>query len=129
MSEPRWLSATVVLAVHSDQIKAHGGSVGLRDQGPFESALDRPRNRYHYEPESDLSSLAASYGFGVARNHPFVDGNKRVAFQCMYVFLGLTGLRIDSPEEEVVTLMLALASGEVDELGLSAWLRDHTVPR
>ena len=128
MSEPRWLSPAVVLAVHSDLIQAHGGSLGLRDRGLLESALDRPRNRYHYEPDSDLCSLAASYGFGMAGNHPFVDGNKRVAFQCMYVFLGLNGLRIEALEEEVVAVMMAVASGQVDEEELTAWLREHTEP-
>lgn len=129
MSEPRWLSAVVVLAIHSDQIKAHGGSLGLRDRGLLESALDRPRNRHYYEPDSNLWALAASYGFGIAKNHPFVDGNKRVAFQAMYLFLGLNGLRVDALEEEVVPLVLTLAAGEIDEVELSSWLRDHTVPR
>ncbi len=129
MSEPRWLTTTVVLAMHYDQIRAHGGSLGLRDRGLLESALDRPRNRYYYEPGSDLCVLAASYGFAIAKNHPFVDGNKRVAFQAMYLFLGLNGLRIDAPEEEVVALILDLASGEVEEAELSSWLTDHTVPR
>ena len=129
MKEPRWLSDTVVLTVHADQIREHGGSLGLRDRDLLDSALSRPRNRFAYESESDLCDLAASYGFGIARNHPFVDGNKRVAFQAMYVFLGLNASRIDAPEEEVVGLMLALASGELDELDLASWLRDHTSPR
>ena len=129
MTEPRWLAIGVVLAIHADQISKHGGSGGLRDRGLLESALERPRNRYHYEPEADLARLAASYGFGIARNHPFVDGNKRVAFQAMYVFLGLNGLRIESAEEEVVTLVLSFASGEIDEAQLASWLREHTVPR
>jgi len=129
VKEPRWLSITLVIAVHADQVKAHGGSLGLRDKGLLESALSRPRNRFEYESGSDLSSLAASYGFGIARNHPSVDGNKRVAFQAMYLFLGLNDWRIDAPEEEVVGLMLALASGELDETELSSWLRDHSSPR
>ena len=129
MKEPRWLSETVVLTVHADQIREHGGSLGLRDGGLLDSALSRPRNRFAYESGSDLCDLAASYGFGIARNHPFVDGNKRVAFQAMYVFLGLNGLRIDAPEEEVVGLMLALASGGLEEPELASWLRDHTSPR
>lgn len=129
MSEPRWLSTAVVLAVHADQIKAHGGSFGLRDRGLLESALGRASNRHHYEPDSDLCCLAASYGYGISRNQAFVDGNKRVAFQAMYLFLGLSDLRIDAPEEEVVVLMLNLASGKVDEAQLASWLRDHTVPR
>ena len=129
MNEPRWLALVHILAVHSDQIQAHGGSLGLRDRGLLESALERPRNRYHYDPASDLPSLGASYGFGIAKNHPFVDGNKRVAFQAMYLFLGLNGLRIDASEEEVVTTILSLASGDLDEPGLAAWLRDHVTPR
>ena len=129
MTEPRWLALIHILAVHSDQIQAHGGSLGLRNRGLLESALERPRNRFHYEPTSDLLSLAASYGFGIAKNHPFVDGNKRVAFQAMYLFLGLNGLRIDASEEEVVATTLSLASGDLDELGLAAWLRDHVTPR
>lgn len=129
MTEPRWLALVHVLAIHSDQIQAHGGSLGLRERGLLESALERPRNRFHYEPTSDLPSLAASYGFGIAKNHPFVDGNKRVAFQAMYLFLGLNGLRIDAFEEEVVATTLALASGDLDEPSLAAWLRDHVTPR
>lgn len=129
MSEPRWLALVHILAVHSDQIQAHGGSLGLRDRGLLESALERPRNRFHYEPTSDLPSLAASYGFGLAKNHPFIDGNKRVAFQAMYLFLGLDGLRIDASEEEVVATILSLASGDLDEPGLAVWLRDHVTPR
>ena len=129
MSEPRWLAPVHVLAIHSDQIQAHGGAVGLRDRGLRESALERPRNRFRYEPDSDLSALAAAYGFGIARDHPFLDGNKRVAFQAMYLFLGLNGFRIDVAEEEVVATILALASGELDETSLAAWLRDHITPR
>ena len=129
MTEPRWLTFSVVRAIHADQISKHGGSGGLRDRGLLESALERPRNRLRYQPDSDLAELAASYGFGIARNHPFVDGNKRVAFQAMFVFLGLNGLRIESPEEEVVALVLSLASGETDELRLAAWLREKTVAR
>jgi death-on-curing protein len=129
VTEPRWLALVHILAVHSDQIQAHGGSLGLRDRGLLESALERPRNRFHYEPTSDVPSLAASYGFGIAKNHPFVDGNKRVAFQAMYLFLGLNGLRIDASEEEVVATILSLASGDLDEPGLAAWLRDHVTPR
>jgi death-on-curing protein len=129
VTEPRWLSLTVALAIHSDQIKEHGGSLGLRDRGLLESALARPLNLLNYQPDSDVFALAASYGFGIARNHPFVDGNKRVAFQAMYVFLGLNGWRIESDEPEVVRMMLALASGNLEEGELGAWLREHTVRR
>ncbi len=123
--EPRWVSRSIVRSIHVDQVRQHGGSHGLRDEGLLESALERPRNRWRYKPETDLPRLAAAYGFGLARNHPFLDGNKRVAFQTMYVFLGLNGYRIEADEKEVVTLMLNLASGDVDEEPLSDWLRDH----
>jgi death on curing protein len=129
VKEPRWVSLTVAFAIHSDQIREHGGSLGVRDRGLLESALARPINLAQYEPDSDLCALAASYGFGVARNHPFVDGNKRVAFQTMYVFLGLNGLRIQSEEPEVVRIMLALASGELSESELAEWLRPNVVAR
>lgn len=129
MNEPRWLSATVVLAIHADQLKEHGGLPGLRDRGLLESALARPANLLKCEPGADVCGLAASYGFGIARNHPFVDGNKRIAFQAMYVFLGLNGLRIQSNEPEVVRMMLALAAGEIDEDGVAVWLREHSAER
>ena len=128
MIEPRWLAVVHLLAIHSDQIQAHGGSLGLRDRGLLEAALERPRNRLHYEPDSDLPALAAAYGFGLANNHP-VDGNKRVAFQSMYLFLGLNGFRVDAPEEEVVDVVLSFASGDVDESDLADWLRQRITPR
>lgn len=117
----------MVLAFHSHQIQEHGGGLGLRDRGSLESALDRPRNKRHYAPETPLVDLAAAYGFGLARNHPFVDGNKRVAFQAMYVFLRLNGFVIEAGEPEVVRVVLAVAAGELDESGLAEWLRTHTV--
>lgn len=129
MNEPRWLAIVHVLAIHSDQIQSHGGSLGLRDRGLLESALQRPRHRLHYDEGADLPALAAAYGFGLAKNHPFVDGNKRVAFQAMYLFLGLNGLRIEAPEEEVVALVLSLASGQLEEPELADWLRQHVTPR
>jgi death on curing protein len=127
VSEPRWLSPAMVLAFHSNQIREHGGSAGLRDRGLLESALDRPRNKRHYAPDTPLVELAAAYGFGIARNHPFVDGNKRVAFQAMYAFLRLNGYMIEAEEPEVVRVVLALAAGDLDELGLADWLSNHTI--
>ena len=129
MSAPRWVTASVVRAIHADQIRAHGGTPGLRDRGLLESALDRPRNRFHYQPDAGLHALAAAYGFALARNHPFVDGNKRVAFQAMFVFLGLNGLRIVASEEAVVSVMLSVASGEMDEEALTSWLEANTLAR
>jgi death on curing protein len=127
VSEPRWLSLAMVLAFHSNQIREHGGGLGLRDRGLLESALDRPRNKWHYASETPLVELAAAYGFGIARNHPYVDGNKRVAFQSMYAFLRLNGLIIEAEEAEVVSVVLALAAGDLDELGLADWLKNHTI--
>lgn len=127
--EPRWLSATLVRAVHADQVRQHGGSLGLRDHDLLQSALARAQNRWYYEADAELVDLAAAYGFGLVRNHPFMDGNKRVAFQAMYVFLGLNGWRITAEEPEVVRLMLDAGSGTIDERGLADWLVDHIEPR
>lgn len=129
MKEPQWLSTLMIRAIHTSQMQEHGGSLGLRDKGLLDSALNRPRNRFQYESETDLINLAASYGFGLARNHPFIDGNKRVAFQAMYVFLGLNGRRIEAEEPDVVRMILSLAAGELEESELSEWLRDHTTAR
>jgi death-on-curing protein len=127
--EPRWLTLVYVLSIHADQIRAHGGSPGLRDRGLLLSAFERARNRFRYDEDVDLATLAAAYGFGISSNHPFVDGNKRVAFQAMYLFLGLNGFRIDAPEEEVVTLILQLASSQLDEASLADRLRSHMTSR
>jgi death on curing protein len=127
VKEPRWLSAAMVLAFHSNQIREHGGSPGLRDRGLLESALDRPLNKRNYAPDTPLVELAAAYGFGIARNHPFIDGNKRMAFQAMYAFLRLDGFMIEADETEVVRVVLALAAGELDENTLIDWLRNHTI--
>ena len=110
-------------------LRSHGGMPGVRDDDGLESALTRAQQRLAYEPDSDLARLAAAYGFGIARNHPFNDGNKRVAFVVMAVFLGLNGLTLDAPETEVVTTMLDLAAGTLTEAELAAWLRGRTVPR
>ena len=112
-------------AVHWDQIREHGGLAGIRDETAVESALARPRHKWHYEETTDLTTLAAAYGFGVCRNHPYRDGNKRVAFVVMAVFLELNGLILKADETEVVTVMLALAAGTLSEKGLTTWLREH----
>ena len=127
--EPRWLDRAMVVAIHADQIRQHGGLQGIRDPAGLESALDRARNRWSYEPEVELAGLAANYGYGLTRNHPFADGNKRTGFQVMYVFLGLNGLRIQATDEEVVRLMEGVAAGSVTESGLAAWLGDHMARR
>lgn len=125
--EPRWVDRLVVDAVHFDLLRAHGGMAGLRDEAALESALARPRQRFAYESPCDEATLAAAYGFGLARSHPFNDGNKRVAFVVMGVFLGLNGLEIQSPEAEVVTVMLDLAAGSLTEEQLADWLRSRLV--
>lgn len=128
-SAPRWVDRLVVEAVQLDLIREHGGMPGLRDEHTLESALARPRQRHSCEPASTLPELAASYAYGLARHHPFHDGNKRIAFVSMAVFLGLNGLELDAPEPEVVATMVALAAGEIDEAGLAAWVSKRTSPR
>lgn len=127
--EPRWVSRVVVDAVQTDMLLTHGGMPGLRDENLLESALARPIQRFAYEPKADLPSLAAAYGYGLARNHPYNDGNKRVAFVVMAVFLGLNGFRFTASESDVVTTIVALAAGEIDEEGLADWVRLHTAKR
>lgn len=127
--EPRWVSRAIAEAIHADQIRQHGGASGMRDEMALLSALDRAPNRWHLARHSELAELAAACAVGIARNHPFVDGNKRTAFQTMFVFLGLNGLRIVAPQPEIVTLFRDVAAGTVDEAALSEWLRSHTEPR
>ena len=127
--EPRWVPRLVIEAVHVDQVREHGGLIGIRDENVLESALARARQRWAYEPEADLARLAADYAFGIARNHPFRDGNKRVAFLAAVIFLGLNGLEFVAPEDEVVQQMLALASGNLDEDQVAEWIRSRVQPR
>jgi death on curing protein len=121
--EPLWLTRVAVEAMHHDQLQEHGGLPGLRDENALESALARLRQRWAYEPESDLPRLAAAYGYGLATNHPFNDGNKRIAFLAMVVFLGINQVELDAPEEEVVAVIVDLASGKLGEEELADWLR------
>jgi death-on-curing protein len=123
MSDPVWLDTAIVLDVHAEQLALFGGADGIRDLGMLESALGRPLNKFAYG-EADLAALAASYGFAIARNHPFVDGNKRAAFASIIVFLGLNDIDLDVPPEEASAMILSLAAGEVSEDGLTRWIRD-----
>lgn len=123
-----WLSLSVALAIHEAQIAEHGGGEGVRDLGLLESALARPFNLSTYG-EPDLCALAASLGFGLARNHPFIDGNKRTAFVAVETFLGLNGLDLIATDAACVVTMLDLAAGELPEDDFASWLRDHTTPR
>ncbi len=127
MEEPVWLTRTLVEAVHGDQLREHGGPLGLRDPGVLESALARPRNVRAYEAGADLASIAAEYGFELARNHAFLDGNKRVAFVATNVFLILNGFEVDAPEPEVVDTILRVADGRMNRTELAAWIRARMV--
>lgn len=123
------MTRVVVDAIQTDMLLTHGGMPGLRDENLLESALARPRQLLSYRPDADLAALAAAYGYGLARNHPYNDGNKRVAFVVMAVFLGLNGLEFTASEADVVTTLVALAAGEIDEATLADWLRSHTAKR
>ncbi|MGO3928052.1 type II toxin-antitoxin system death-on-curing family toxin [Rhodopseudomonas pseudopalustris] len=123
MSEPIWLTRQIIVAIHDEQLAIHGGAGGLRDEGMLESALDRPRNRWTYE-QADLAELAAAYAFGIARNHPFVDGNKRTSLLALYTFLGVNGIDFIVPEADAAAMILSLAAGEVNEASLTRWIRD-----
>jgi death-on-curing protein len=123
VTEPIWLPVDLVLAIHERQLRRFGGPPGLRDFGALESALGRPRNRWAYE-QGDLASLAAAYAFGIARNHPFVDGNKRAALLALVTFLGLNGIDFVADEAEAAVIVRDLAAGLVSEEGLVRWIRD-----
>jgi death-on-curing protein len=124
VSEPVWLDTSIVLDVHAEQLALFGGADGLRDAGLLESALARPVNKFAYA-ETNLAALAAAYGFGIARNHPFVDGNKRTAFASIIVFLGLDGIDFDVAPEAATAIVLAVAAGEINEDGLARWIGDN----
>jgi death-on-curing protein len=122
--ELEWLDIDIVLDIHAEQLALFGGADGLRDRGLLESALARPLNKFAYG-ESDLAVLAAAYAFGIARNHPFVDGNKRAAFASLIVFLGLNGIEFDVAPAQATAIILQLAAGELEEDGLARWIRDN----
>lgn len=124
MSEFVWLTSDLVQAIHARQLKLFGGPTGLRDEGALESALGRPMNRAVYG-EVDLAELAAAYAFGIAKNHPFIDGNKRAALLALITFLGLNGIDFVADEAEAVVMIRGLAAGDVDEGGLTRWIRDN----
>ena len=128
-AEPRWVARLVVDAVHLDLVREHGGLQGTRDEDALEAALARPRQRWAYGDEPDLADLAASYAFGLSRSHPYFDGNKRIAFVTMAVFLSLNGARLEAPPAEVVAVMLELAGGALTESALGAWIRSQGVAR
>ena len=129
MDDPIWISKDLVLAIHSRQLAEHGGADGVRDEGLLDSALGRPRNRFAYEdPTPDVPTLAAAYAFGIARNHAFIDGNKRTAYVVCRTFLILNGLDLTADRAARYATFLSLAAGSMTESELAGWLTAHTRP-
>ena len=123
-----WLDAAILLAVHDEQLVEHGGISGIRDVGMFESALSKPQNLAAYSAP-DFAELAASYGFGLAKNHPFLDGNKRTVFVAVELFLRLNGYMLKADDAACVLTMLAVAAGEIDEATFAGWIRQNAVQK
>ena len=125
--EPTWVSRMALDAMQLELIREHGGSHGVRDGGLIDSALARRQHKWACE-EAELPALAAAYGFGLAKNHGYIDGNKRIAFMAMFVFLYQNGLELDAPEPEAVVVMTEVAAGDRSERALAEWLRTRTAP-
>jgi death-on-curing protein len=128
-SEPKWLSRVVVDAIHNDQLREHGGLPGTRDENVLESALARPRQKWHHADRPNVPALAAAYAFGLVKNHPYRDGNKRIGFLAMVTFLGVNGYDFSASDAEVVAELLALADGALSEEALADWVRQHSSRR
>jgi death-on-curing protein len=126
MNEPKWVSLAVVMAIHEAQLAEHGGSVGIRDQGLLESALARPRQVYAYSDSPSLCRLASAYAFGIAKNHAFLDGNKRTAWVVCAVFLELNGRRVVASQADVVATMLGVADSSLNEEAFAEWLERNS---
>ena len=124
ITEPKWLTYEQVIAIHGRQLRRFGGAAGLRDEGLLRSAIERPLNKWHYE-QVELPELAAAYAFGLAKNHAFVDGNKRIAFMSMMVFLRKNGVKFAPDPAQATTIIMSLAAGEVSEESLTRWIRDN----
>ena len=128
----RWVSKQALVLLHGESLATHGGREGMRDEGLLESALMRPQNIVAYadaDNPPDAAALAASYGVGLAKNNPFVDGNKRAAFLAVGLFLYLNGLRLQATQTDATLTMLAVAAGDITEEAFAAWLREHAVAR
>ena len=125
MAAPVWLRKDLLLSLHRRLLSEHGGAAGLRDAGGFDAALARPKQILAYEPRANLCKLAAAYGVGHSRNHPFVDGNKRIAALAVILFLELNGRVFTAPEAEVVAMFRLLAAGEIAEEAFAIWLKQH----
>jgi death on curing protein len=129
MKEPGWITQEGVKRLHAKGLQRFGGPDGIRDETMLESALGRPQNQFFYGGAVDLALLAAAYAFGIARNHPFVDGNKRAALLSVGLFLGKNGYALEAEQSETTRVFLALAAGDLTEDALAAWIRDHMVAR
>jgi death on curing protein len=123
-----WLSRQIILAIHDEQLAEHGGALGVRDDGLLDSALARPLNRAGYG-EPDVAELAALYAIAIARNHPFVDGNKRTAFAALFTFQAFNGMVFEPPEVDATMAVLRLAAGEMDDDEFTTWVRANTQPQ
>ncbi|MGI8852349.1 MAG: type II toxin-antitoxin system death-on-curing family toxin [Methyloceanibacter sp.] len=124
MKEPDWITYEQAVAAHSLQLRRYGGAAGLRDEGALHSALERPVNKWHYD-KAELAELAAAYAFGIAKNHAFVDGNKRIAFIALVAFLRKNGVVFKPGQGQSTAIILAVAAGEVSERSLARWIRDN----
>jgi death on curing protein len=125
---PEWLTIADVLAIHDEQIAEHGGTDGVRDMNIIESAIARPRHKLNFgDPTPDMAALAATFAFGVARNHGFVDGNKRTSAVATETFLELNGVKLTASDEEIVQIWTDVGAGQMGEDKLAEWLRAHTV--
>jgi death on curing protein len=127
ITEPKWISKRALLLLHEESLAEFGGARGLRDEGLLESALVRPQNIQAYNGASTLAELAAAYGFGIAKNHAFVDGNKRASFLSIGLFLAMNGYRLVASQTDAIRTMLSLASGDMDEADLECWLTTNMV--
>ena len=127
--EPKWLGRVVIDAIHNDQLREHGGLPGIRDENVLESALARPQQKWHYADSTDLPTIAAAYAFGLVKNHPYRDGNKRIGLLAMVTFLEMNGHELEATDAEVVAEILALADGTVSEEALADWARAHSFKR
>jgi death on curing protein len=123
-----WLARQLILAIHDEQLAEHGGAIGIRDDGLLESALARPLNRAGYG-DPDVAELGALYAIAIARNHPFVDGNKRTAFAALFMFLALNDMEFEPPEVDATVTMLRLAAGDLSDDDFTTWVRNNTRTR
>jgi death on curing protein len=128
MNDWKWVNRQVLLLLHDESLAEHGGAPGLRDEGLLDSALARPLNLALYE-QPDIAGLAASYGVGLAKNHAFVDGNKRAAFLAVGLFLAINGFRLHASQVDATLTVMAVAAGAMDESTFAQWIRDHIQPR